>query len=66
MLIKCEDDTKLGKQPILWKIEAGVKTINHWTQTNKMKFNRDKCKIMHADTKIRGMSADWGRRMTWQ
>uniref|UniRef100_A0A803TIT8 Reverse transcriptase domain-containing protein n=1 Tax=Anolis carolinensis TaxID=28377 RepID=A0A803TIT8_ANOCA len=54
-IIKFADDTKLGgiantpeERSI---IQNDLDRLERWAETNKMKFNRDKCKILHFGTK---------------
>uniref|UniRef100_A0A803TYM4 Reverse transcriptase domain-containing protein n=1 Tax=Anolis carolinensis TaxID=28377 RepID=A0A803TYM4_ANOCA len=47
-IIKFADDTKLGE---IANTPEERSTIHRWTETNKMKFNRDKCKILHFGRK---------------
>ncbi|CAM5129309.1 unnamed protein product [Eretmochelys imbricata] len=50
-LIKFEDTTKLGgvasglEERI--KIQNDLDKLEKWTEVNRMKFNKDKCKVLH-------------------
>uniref|UniRef100_A0A803TBS9 Reverse transcriptase domain-containing protein n=1 Tax=Anolis carolinensis TaxID=28377 RepID=A0A803TBS9_ANOCA len=54
-IIKFADDTKLGgitKTPEdRNRIQNDLNRLERWAETNKMKFNRDKCKILHFGRK---------------
>ncbi|XP_061486439.1 uncharacterized protein LOC133386720 [Rhineura floridana] len=51
MLIKFADDTKLGGITNTVedrnKIQRDLDRLEHWAENNRMKFNRDKCKVLH-------------------
>ena len=51
MLIKFADDTKLdGIANTLEdrnKLQSDIDRLEHWAKNNRMKFNRDACKVLH-------------------
>ena len=51
MLVRSADDTKLGGIGSTLedrnKIQSYLDRMEHWTESNRMKFNRDKCKVLH-------------------
>ena len=51
MLAKFADDTKLGgianNLEDRNKIQNDLDRMEHWTKSNRMKFNRDKYKVLH-------------------
>ena len=51
MLIRFADDTKLGGIANVLedrnKIQNYLVRLEHWAENNTMKFNRDKCKVLH-------------------
>uniref|UniRef100_A0A803T6I5 Reverse transcriptase domain-containing protein n=1 Tax=Anolis carolinensis TaxID=28377 RepID=A0A803T6I5_ANOCA len=53
--IKFADDTKLGgianTPEDRSRIQNDLDRLERWAETNKMKFNRDKCKILHFGRK---------------
>uniref|UniRef100_A0A803TGS1 Reverse transcriptase domain-containing protein n=1 Tax=Anolis carolinensis TaxID=28377 RepID=A0A803TGS1_ANOCA len=53
--IKFADDTKLGgianTPEDRSRIQNNLDRLERWAETNKMKFNRDKCKILHFGRK---------------
>uniref|UniRef100_A0A803SME4 Reverse transcriptase domain-containing protein n=1 Tax=Anolis carolinensis TaxID=28377 RepID=A0A803SME4_ANOCA len=55
MIIKFADDTKLGgianTPEDRSRIQNNLNRLEKWAKTNKMKFNRDKCKILHLGRK---------------
>uniref|UniRef100_A0A803TK60 Reverse transcriptase domain-containing protein n=1 Tax=Anolis carolinensis TaxID=28377 RepID=A0A803TK60_ANOCA len=55
MIIKFVDDTKLGgianTPEDRSRIQNDLNRLERWVETNKMKFNRDKCKILHFSRK---------------
>uniref|UniRef100_A0A803THI8 Reverse transcriptase domain-containing protein n=1 Tax=Anolis carolinensis TaxID=28377 RepID=A0A803THI8_ANOCA len=56
-IIKFADDTKLGGRANTpedrSRIQNDLNRLERWAETNKMKFNRDKCKILHFSRKNR-------------
>uniref|UniRef100_A0A803SNX3 Reverse transcriptase domain-containing protein n=1 Tax=Anolis carolinensis TaxID=28377 RepID=A0A803SNX3_ANOCA len=54
-IIKFADDTKLGgianTPEDRSRIQNDLDRLERWAETNKMKFNRDKCKILHFGRK---------------
>uniref|UniRef100_A0A803SSL5 Reverse transcriptase domain-containing protein n=1 Tax=Anolis carolinensis TaxID=28377 RepID=A0A803SSL5_ANOCA len=54
-IIKFADDTKLGgianTPEERSRIQNDLDRLERWAETNKMKFNRDKCKILHFGRK---------------
>uniref|UniRef100_A0A803T570 Reverse transcriptase domain-containing protein n=1 Tax=Anolis carolinensis TaxID=28377 RepID=A0A803T570_ANOCA len=54
-IIKFADDTKLGGRANTpedtSRIQNDLDRLERWAETNKMKFNRDKCKILHFGRK---------------
>uniref|UniRef100_A0A803TL93 Reverse transcriptase domain-containing protein n=1 Tax=Anolis carolinensis TaxID=28377 RepID=A0A803TL93_ANOCA len=54
-IIKFADDTKLGgianTPEDRSRIQNDLDRLERWAKTNKMKFNRDKCKILHFGRK---------------
>uniref|UniRef100_A0A803TIG3 Reverse transcriptase domain-containing protein n=1 Tax=Anolis carolinensis TaxID=28377 RepID=A0A803TIG3_ANOCA len=54
-IIKFADDTKLGgianTPEDRSRIQNDLDRLERWTENNKMKFNRDKCKILHFGRK---------------
>uniref|UniRef100_A0A803TZL7 Reverse transcriptase domain-containing protein n=1 Tax=Anolis carolinensis TaxID=28377 RepID=A0A803TZL7_ANOCA len=54
-IIKFADDTKLGgianTPENRSRIQNDLDRLERWAETNKMKFNRDKCKILHFSRK---------------
>uniref|UniRef100_A0A803T2T7 Reverse transcriptase domain-containing protein n=1 Tax=Anolis carolinensis TaxID=28377 RepID=A0A803T2T7_ANOCA len=54
-IIKFADDTKLGGTANTpedrSRIQNDLDRLERWAETNKMKFNRDKCKILHFGRK---------------
>uniref|UniRef100_A0A803THV8 Reverse transcriptase domain-containing protein n=1 Tax=Anolis carolinensis TaxID=28377 RepID=A0A803THV8_ANOCA len=54
-IIKFADDTKLGgianTPEDRSRIQNDLNRLERWAETNKMKFNRDKCKILHFGRK---------------
>uniref|UniRef100_A0A803T8E9 Reverse transcriptase domain-containing protein n=1 Tax=Anolis carolinensis TaxID=28377 RepID=A0A803T8E9_ANOCA len=54
-IIKFADDTKLGgianTPEERSRIQNNLDRLERWAETNKMKFNRDKCKILHLGRK---------------
>uniref|UniRef100_A0A803SSX5 Reverse transcriptase domain-containing protein n=1 Tax=Anolis carolinensis TaxID=28377 RepID=A0A803SSX5_ANOCA len=55
MIIKFPDDTKLGgianTPEDRSRIQNELNKLERWGESNKMKFNRDKCKILHLGRK---------------
>ena len=51
MLVKFADDSKLGGIVNTLedrnKVQNDLDRMKHFTKSNRMKFNRDKCKILH-------------------
>ena len=47
MLTKFVDGTKLYRIP---NSQKDLDRVEQWTQNNRMKFNRDKCKNQHLDS----------------
>ena len=51
MLVKFADGTKLGGIANTLedrnKIQNNFDRMEHWTKGNRMKFNSDKCKVLH-------------------
>ena len=51
VLVKITDDTKLGRIANTLedrnKIQNDIDRIEHWAESNRMKFSRDKCKVLH-------------------
>ena len=51
MLIKFADDTKLGGTANTLedrnKIQSDLDRLERWAENNRMKFNRDKCQVLH-------------------
>ena len=51
MLVKSADDTKLGGIPNTLedrnKIQNDLDRMEHWAESNRMKFSRDKCEVLH-------------------
>lgn len=54
LLIRFADDTKMaGIANTLEdrnKIQNGLERLEHWAENNRMKFNRDKCKVKRKQT----------------
>uniref|UniRef100_A0A803TCK4 Reverse transcriptase domain-containing protein n=1 Tax=Anolis carolinensis TaxID=28377 RepID=A0A803TCK4_ANOCA len=54
-IIKFTDDTKLGgitnTPEDRSRIQNDLNRLERWAETNKMKFNRDRCKILHFGRK---------------
>ncbi|CAM5075370.1 unnamed protein product [Eretmochelys imbricata] len=50
-LLKSEDDTKLGGVASALedriKIQNDLDKLEKWSEVNRMKFNKDKCKVLH-------------------
>ena len=51
MLIKFADDTKLGGIANTLedrnKLQCDLDRLERWAENNRMKFNRDKCQVLH-------------------
>uniref|UniRef100_A0A803TM50 Reverse transcriptase domain-containing protein n=1 Tax=Anolis carolinensis TaxID=28377 RepID=A0A803TM50_ANOCA len=63
-IIKFADDTKLGgianTPEDRSRIQNDLDRLERWAETNKMKFNRDKCKILHFGRKMEIKDTEWG------
>ncbi|KAF7248292.1 Retrovirus-related Pol polyprotein from type-2 retrotransposable element R2DM [Varanus komodoensis] len=50
-IIKSADDTKLGGIANIledrMKMQGDLDKLAHWAETNRMKFNKDKCRVLH-------------------
>uniref|UniRef100_A0A670KJQ5 Reverse transcriptase domain-containing protein n=1 Tax=Podarcis muralis TaxID=64176 RepID=A0A670KJQ5_PODMU len=55
ILIKCADDTKLGGVANTPEdritLQNDLDRLENWAKTNKMNFNREKCKVLHLGIK---------------
>ena len=66
ILIKSVDDTKLGGIANTLedrnKIQEDLDKLEHWAENNRIKFNRDKCKVLHLREKphTTGKVTRWG------
>ena len=53
MLVKFVDDTMLGGIANTLEgrkeIQNSLDSLEHWAENNRMKFNRDKCKVLHPE-----------------
>uniref|UniRef100_A0A670I6Y3 Reverse transcriptase domain-containing protein n=1 Tax=Podarcis muralis TaxID=64176 RepID=A0A670I6Y3_PODMU len=64
ILIKFADDTKLGGVTNTPEdritLQNDLDRLENWAKTNKMNFNREKCKVLHLGKKMRGTNTRWG------
>ena len=64
MLVKYADDTKLGGIPNTLEdrntIQNDLDRMEHRAESNRMKFNRDKCKVQHLRKRNQLHSYNWG------
>ncbi|CAM4592819.1 unnamed protein product [Lepidochelys olivacea] len=64
VLIKSEDDTKLGGIANLEKdrdiIQEDLDDLVNWSNNNRMKFNSEKCKVMHLEINNKNFSYKLG------
>ena len=55
MLINFPDDTKLGRPVVLLKdraaIQVDVDWLEEWANRDLMKFDKDRCKVLHLGWK---------------
>ena len=55
MLVKFADDTEVGRIANTLedrnKIQKDLDRMEHWAESNRMKFNRDKCKVLQLRKK---------------
>ena len=55
MLIKSADDTKLGAAANTKeegkRIQKDLDRLEEWAETNRIFFNREKCKVLHLGKK---------------
>ena len=67
MLVKSVDETKLdgraNNQEDRKKIQNDLDRLEHWAENNRMKFNRDKCKVLHLGKRNQTHSYKMGH--TW-
>uniref|UniRef100_A0A670J7Z7 Reverse transcriptase domain-containing protein n=1 Tax=Podarcis muralis TaxID=64176 RepID=A0A670J7Z7_PODMU len=63
ILIKFADDTKLGGVANTPEdritLQNDLDRLENWAKTNKMNFNREKCKVLHLGKKMRGTNTRW-------
>ncbi|CAM5164461.1 unnamed protein product [Natator depressus] len=60
VLIKFADDTKLGYREGLGIIQEDLDDLVNWSNSNRMKFNSEKCKVMHLGINNKNFSYKWG------
>ena len=70
MIITFVEDTRLGgtanKYPGRQAKFKMILSIEHWAENNRMKLNRDKCKVLHLGKRIQMHSYSYGGYLAQQ
>lgn len=65
--LKFTDDSKLGRVASTSedkiRIQNSLDKLEHWSDTNRMKFNKDKCSTLHLGRKNKMYNYKMGNRL---